>query len=151
MNAARNLLQSLRDFGWPIFAYAIFAPLSTYLLPSSRSRQERTARLLFVGVILASTEALFFVGAESNNTVQVARLHPAWGTYVLLLTLFPLGAVGGWAVVRLREGRTTINIGRAAEAEHAPWAIGTWLYIAAVGIWLTCCIVAVVWLSRIVA
>jgi hypothetical protein len=149
MNAARDLLQSLRDFGWPIFAYAVFAPLPTYLLPSSRSRQERTARLLFVGAILASIEALFFVGTESNNIVQVARLNPVWGAYVLLLALVPLGAGAAWTIVRVREDRTAIRIVQITDAKSPPRAGRTEAYIAAAGVWLACSVVAVVWLSKI--
>lgn len=62
MNAAHDLLQSLRDFGWPILAFAIFAPIPTYVFPTGRSREEKTAKLLFVGTIIAAIEVLFFSG-----------------------------------------------------------------------------------------
>jgi len=149
MNAARDLLQSLRDFGWPIFAYAIFAPLPTYILPSSRSRQERTTRLVFVGVILASIEVLFFVVTESNDIVQVARLHPAWGAYVLLLALVPLCAGAMCAVVRLREDRMAISMSQITGAESSSSKIPTGAYMAAAGVWLACSVLAVAWLFQI--
>jgi len=148
MNPAGELLVSLRDFGWPIFAYAIVAPLPTYLLPSSRSTHERTGRLLFVAVILASIEALFFVGTESNNIVQVARLHPAWGACAFLLALVPLGAGAGWAAARVRENRMAVSISQITGAESSPNA-HTRAYIAGAVTWLACSVVAVVWLSRI--
>ena len=131
MNAAHDLLQSLRAFGWPIFAYAIFAPLPTYILPSSRSRQERTKRLLFVGVTLALIEVIFFVGTESNDITQVARLHPAWGAYVLLLALAAIGVAVKWAVARLRGGphhnnHTPDRRLRRFIRREAHWDIHSW-------------------------
>jgi hypothetical protein len=148
MNAAHEILQALRDFGWPILAYAILAPLQTFFILRG-SRQERTARLIVGGVILASIEALFFVGTESDNIVQVARLHPAWGAYVLFLALVALGAGAGWAVVRVREDRTPISISQITDAESSPSTMRTGAYIAGTGVWLACCVVAVVWLSKI--
>ena len=148
MDAARNILQSLRDLGWPLLLYVIVVPLPTYLLPSRRSVQERTARLLFVGVILASIEALYFVGIEFDNIVRVARLHPLWGAFAVLSASMPPGAIAAWAILQRREDRTTISIGQTAKAEHPPGAIGSGLCIAGAGVWLACCAVTVVWLSR---
>lgn len=149
MNAAHDLLQSLRAFGWPIFAYAIFAPLPTYILPSSRSRQERTKRLLFVGVTLALIEVIFFVGTESNDITQVARLHPAWGAYVLLLALAAIGVAVKWAVARLREDHTITTIRQIDGSEGSSGVKHTGIFIAGAGVWLACSALAVIWLSKI--
>jgi hypothetical protein len=106
-------------------------------------------RLLVGGVIITSIDAIFFVLTESNNIVQVARLHPAWAAYVLLLGLVALGVGVGWAVVRVREDRTGISISRIADAESSPGTMRARTYIAAAVAWLACSVVAVVWLSKI--
>jgi len=105
--------------------------------------------ILFVGAILASIEVLFFVGTESNDIVQVARVHPAWGAYVLLLALVPLGVGARWAVVRLREDRTAVSISPTTDAEGSPSTMHTGTYIAGAGVWLACSVVAIGWLSQI--
>lgn len=149
MNAARDILQSLRGYAWPLVAYMIGAPLPTYLFPSRYSRQERTMRLFWVGVMISSIGALFFVLAESGNIVQVARLHPAWGAYVLLLALVPLGAGARWVVARSRENRTAISISQITEAESSSGKKHTAAYIAGAGAWVACSVMALVWLSKI--
>jgi hypothetical protein len=150
MNAARDLLQSMHDFGWPILAYAILAPLLTYILPSRRSRQERTGRLVFVGGILALIVVILFVGTASNEVVQVARVHRAWGAYVLLLALVPLCAGATWAVLRMRQGRIAISVTRTTAAESSSREIRIGAYLLAVaGVWLAGSVLAVVWLFQI--
>jgi hypothetical protein len=146
MNAAHDLLQSMRDFGWPIFAYAIFAPIPTYVFPSARSREEKTARLLFVGAIIAAIEGLFFLGTESNDVLQVARFNPVWGIYVLLLILVAVGAGGTWVVLRARENRMAISITEDAAPKTAA---GMSYVIFCIAVWLACSIFAVFWLAKI--
>jgi len=149
MNAAHDLLQSLRDFGWPILAFAIFAPIPTYVFPTGRSREEKTAKLLFVGTIIAAIEVLFFLGTESNNAVQVARLNPWWGVYVLILLLPAVGAGGSWAVLRARENQEATSISESAALKTAkgkshivPWLIGC-------AVWVMGSLFALFWLARI--
>jgi hypothetical protein len=149
MNAARDLLQTVGDFAWPILAYAIAAPLATYVLPSRRSRQERTARLIFVGLIIASIEVLFFFATASNEIFEVARVHPAWGAYVLLLALVPLCAGATWLLVRVREDRMAISVTRSNGSKSSSHGIPMKAYLAVAGLWLVCSVLAVVWLSQI--
>jgi hypothetical protein len=150
MSAALDLLQSLRDFGWPVFAYAILAPAATYLIPSNRSREDNVARLLLVGTIIAMIEMFFFVGTESGDFIQVARLHPAWGFYVVCLVLIAIVAVAKWAIVRGRDNRKAISptihkgdVDNSLDKTH----VGS--YIAVIGAWLAGSVGAVIWLSRI--
>lgn len=149
MNAAHDLLQSMRDFGWPIFAYAIFAPIPTYVFPSGRSHEEKTGRLLFVGMIIAAIEGLFFLGTESNNALQVARLNPSWGVYVLILLLLAVGAVDTWAVLRARENQRAISISENAAFKTAKGR--SYIVLCSVGsaVWVAGSIFAVFWLARI--
>jgi hypothetical protein len=149
MNAAHELLQSIRDFGWPIFAYAIFAPIPTYIFPSGRSREEKTTRLFFVGVIIAAVEAFFFLGTESNDALRVARLNPAWGSYVLFLIFLAVGAGGRWAVVRARENRIAISISRDAALQPPPASSHRKLYVVGIVAWVTASVFAVFWLASI--
>ena len=149
MNAAHDLLQSMRDFGWPILAYAIFAPIPTYVFPSGRSREEKTTRLFFVGMIIAGIEALFFLGTESNDALQVARLNPPWGIYVLFLLLVAIGAGGTWAVVRARENRMAIGISENTAFQIPTARSRIKLYIFGCAIWVAGSIFAVLWLARI--
>ncbi len=149
MNAAHELLDSMRDFGWPIFAYAIFAPIPTYVLPSDRSREEKTERLLFVGAILAAMEVIFFLGTESNNVWQVASLNPAWGVFVSFLLLVAVGTGAIQLVLTARRNRAPISIGEQATS-NAP--IGRYHRVFSImgpGAWIVCMILAVLWLIRI--
>ncbi len=149
MNAARDLLQSIRDFGWPLFAYAIFAPIPTYILPSGRSREEKTTRLLFIGMIIAAIEVCFFLGTEGNDAWQVARLNPAWGIYVLLLLFVAVGAGGRWVVVRARENRTALSISGEAALQISVTMSQNKSYIVGCIVWTLAAILAVLWLANI--
>ncbi len=150
MNAAADLLQSLRDFGWPFFAYAIFAPVATFLIPSSRSREDKIPRLLLVGAIIGMIEALFFVGRESGDFIQVACLHPGWGLYVICLALIAIVVVTKWAILQRREIRKTISFtGHEGDVDSSPSKTNVGSYTAAIGVWLVGAVVAVIWLSKI--
>jgi hypothetical protein len=149
MNAAHDLLRSIRDFGWPIFVYAIFAPIPTYVFPSGRSREEKTARLLFVGTIIAAIEGLFFLGTESNDVLQVARLNPLWGVYVLILLLLAVGTGGTWAALRARENQKAISIGENAALKTATGRSYVVLCVTGCAVWVAGSIFAVFWLARI--
>ncbi len=150
MNVALDLLQSLRDFGWPVFAYAIFAPVATFLIPSSRSREDKIARLLFVGAIIAMIEVLFFVGTESGDFIQVARLHPTWGFYVICLALIAIVVVAKWAILRRQENRKAISLtSREDDVDSSLNKARGGSYIAVIGVWFVGSVVAVIWLSRI--
>jgi hypothetical protein len=149
MNAAHELLQSIRDFGWPIFAYAIFAPIPTYVFPSGRSREEKTTRLLFVGVIIAAIEVFFFLGTEGADALQVARLNPAWGIYVFLLIFVAIGVGARWVAMRNRENRMAISISESAASQPSEDRSHYKLYIAGWIVWAAASIFAVLWLARI--
>ena len=149
MSAAQSLLQAIREFGWPIFAYAIFAPISTYVLPSLRSREENSARLLFVGVIIAAIETSFFLVTESYDALQVARLNPVWGIYVLLLLLVGVSAGGRWAVVRAREDRIALSISGNSALEPPAAKSNRQHYIVGCAVWAAASVLAVLWLARI--
>ncbi len=139
----------MRNFGWPLFAYAIFAPLSTYIMPSGRSREEKTTRLLFVGGVIAIIEAVFFLGTESADAFAVARLNPAWGIYALLLLLIAVGGGSRWAVARARENRTVIRISGNTNIETPGTRLRTNLYAGGFAIWTIALIFGILWLARI--
>jgi hypothetical protein len=149
MDAANSLLQSLRDFGWPILAYAIFAPISTFVLPSSRSRKDRVQRLLLVGAIIAAIEAFFFIGTESGDALDVVRLHPAWGVYVFVLVLVLAGLMAWWWLVRSRQNRVAISINEDMIASVATREMGRGFYLTLIGLLAIGAVGAVFWLSRI--
>lgn len=148
MNAANDLLQSLRDFGWPVLAYVIFAPISTFALPSGRSREERLQRLVFVGIIIAVIEVLFFLGTEGGDAFQIAGVHPAWGLYVLALLLVAIVAGCRWAVIRARENRIAISI--SDDTTQSPPVNSRFrFYILGCAVWVAGLVLAIVWLSKI--
>lgn len=149
MNAAHDLLQSILDFGWPLFAYAIFAPIPTYIFPSGRPREEKTTRLLFVGAILATIEAFFFIGTESSDALQVALLYPAWGAYVLILLIVAAGVGGKWAIARTRENQMTISISRDTAPLTSVVSSRNKLYVVGGAVWLAASTFAVLWLAKI--
>ena len=149
MNAASELIQSLKDFGWPILAYAIFASISTFVLPSVRSREERVQRLLFVGIIIAFIEGFFFVGTESNDALHVASLHKAWGIYMLLLILLGFGAAMRWVALWKKEDRKTISISLGPGTDESSKQPPRISLLALFGLWLMGIAVAVIWLLRI--
>ena len=151
MDAANSLLQSLRDFGWPVLAYAIFAPIATFVLPSSRSREEQVQRLFLVGTIIAVIEALFFLGTESGDALDVARVHPGWGAYVLFLVVVITGMAAWWWLLRTRENRTEISISEYPQTAVPAQKLGKGFYLALVGLWIIGAAGAVVWLFRIAA
>lgn len=151
MDAANSLLQSLRDFGWPVLAYAIFAPISTFVLPSSRSREERVQRLLLVGAIITAIEAFFFLGTESGDALDVARLHPAWGMYVLLLVLVVAGIMARWWLQRSRQDSVAISISDEPTASVTAKSSGRGFYLTLIGLLAIGAAGAVLWLSRIAA
>jgi len=149
MKAAQDILQSLRDFGWPILAYAIVAPIVTFIIPSSRSREERTARLLLVGVIIAVIEVLFFVGTEGGDILQVAKSRPAWGGYVLLLTLVLIGMGIKLGLRRAREGRETVSLLGTYGEEVSSVNLNARRFLTFAGGWLAAALLAVIWLWKI--
>lgn len=147
MREAHDILRSLRDLGWPLVAYAISAPIATFVVPSRRSLEERVQRLLLAGKIIAIMLALFFIGIEGGDIIHVMRLRPAWGVYIALLSIFGFGTVVRRSVDRVREDRRPLSVtGSNAEG---PRRMRGRSYVATAGIWLAASVVAVVWLSRI--
>ena len=149
MNAAARLLESVRDFGWPVLAYAVFAPVATFVLPTGRTREEQVDRLFLVGIIIAVIEVLFFLGTESSDAFQVAYLNPAWGTLVLLLFLAGVAALLWWWLLRARKNRVVISIKTNPQIAHGTRELGKGYYVVLVGLWVIGAIAATVWLFKI--
>jgi hypothetical protein len=150
MNAANDLLQSLKDFGWPIVAYVLLAPVATYLLPSTRSRRERGQRLLLVGAIILGIELIFFLLTSGGDILHVIRERPAWG--FLVVCLFCGAVLFGirWARMRARLNQEFISVtaGNASiEAYAGRGHLGA--KAAAIGLWTAGCLAALLWLSKI--
>jgi hypothetical protein len=149
MKAAQDILQSLADFGLPILVYAIVAPLATFIMPSRRSREEKIARLLLVGVVIIIIEAFFFIGTESDNIVRVAKSYPAWGTYVAVLTLMLMGIGVRLGLRRIREGRVTLSLSSTSAVEVSPPKVNGRRSFTLLWGWLAGSLVAVIWLLGI--
>lgn len=149
MKAAYDLLQSLRDFGWPILAYIIVASVAVFVVPSGSSREDRIAKLLLVGAVITIIELFFLIGTAGADFVEVARLHPVWGSYAALLMLAVLVAVGKWAIRRARENQASISLTSDENEVGVPKEKSIRIYIALMGGGLAGLTVAVIWLSKI--
>jgi hypothetical protein len=149
MKPAQDILQSLRDFGWPIVAYAVMAPIATYVISSNRLREERMARLVLIGMVIAVIEVFFFVGTESGEFVEVAQIYPAWGAYVILLALIAITLLVKWAIRRSKESRTAISMTSPIDIDPMQRKRLAQSHIAVIVGWLAASAAAVIWLSKI--
>ncbi len=147
MREANDVLRTLRDLSLPLLAYAVFAPIATFVVPSRRSREERFQRLVLVGKVMSMIVAIFFVGIEGSDIVNIMRARPIWGIYVMCLLIAGLGIVLKLVVERARMNRNLLTI-TGSNAERAR-DDRSWSSTVAVGAWLAACAVAVFWLSRI--
>jgi hypothetical protein len=107
--------------------------------------------LLLVGAIIAVIEAFFFIGTESGDALEVARVHPAWGGYVLLLVLAVVGLMVRWWLLRIRQNGVVINIDNDQTTSTTPQKVGRGFYSALIGLLVIGSVGAVLWLSRIAA
>src|SRR5579859_3775373 len=110
MFEARDILLSLRDFSWPVVAFAIFAPIATYLVPRRRPRRERADGLLLVGAVCLTMMVIAFVLTEGEQIIDVMRLQPAWGCYIVFLTVVGFGIAGKFALDRSRTNRKVVTL-----------------------------------------
>ena len=150
MKAALDLLQSLRDFGWPIHGYIVVAPLAVFAVPFGGSRDDKVAKLLLVGTIITFTEVFFSIGTEGGDFIEVARLHPVWGSYVAIMMLVALGTSVKRAILHVRENRTAISLtSLESDANGSVRNTPRRSSPVLVGGWLAGLVVAVIWLSRI--
>jgi len=149
MNAAHDVLNSLRNFGWPVLAYLIIAPARAYLLPSRYSREENARRLVLVGIILVLMMFTFFLLTEGGQILAVMKARPLWGCYVALISIAAVCFAGVWAVSRTRENRKVISLVEVNTdslndfdgVSKEPYGLAVVLLLA--------CVVGVVWLARI--
>jgi RHS repeat-associated protein len=138
------------DFGWPIVAYALVAPIATCIMPGIRHREDRVAKLLLVGWVIAIIEILFFLGTEGGEIIEVARLHPLWVCYVAMIALLILGTATKWFVNYRQDNSELINLhgdsgtpfGRLS-SRHSGSRM-TWI-----GMLITGSLLAVIWLYGI--
>ena len=148
---ARDILLTLRGFILPIVAYAIFAPIVTFLVPSRRSPEQRMARLLLVGAICLTMTTVAFLLSENEQIIFVMKLRPAWGCYVGLLAVCGLGAIGKFALNQSRQIRIVVNLTDPAAVESSPNKIRVERYKIALSVWIAGSVIAIIWLSRIAA
>ena len=128
MKPAIDLLHNLRDFGWPLLAYTVIAPVPTYLVWSRRSREERTSRLLFVFGIIAVCESVFLLGTSGSLILQITRLHPVWGLYVACLVSAVVIVVTIWTIQTAKTNRQLLNLHDSQAQDpifSASFAVGT--------------------------
>ena len=152
MFEARDILLSLRDFSWPVIAFAVFAPIATYLVPSRRSLRERADRLLLVGAICLTMMVIAFLLTEGEQIIDVMRLQPAWGCYVVFLTVIGLGIAGKFALDRSRTNLKVVTLASSvAPIEGSSRNIQLERYILPISAWVGGLVIALVWLSRIAA
>jgi hypothetical protein len=148
MPEARDILLTLRGFILPIVAYAIFAPIATFLVPSRRAPEQRMARLLLVGAICLTMTTVAFLLTEDEQIIFVMKFRPAWGFYAGLLAVCGVGTIGKFALDQSRQNRTVVNLTNPAAVESSANKIRVERYKIALSVGS---VIAIIWLSRIAA